>query len=318
MPLSLEQYAASLDPRNLPWPAPPEVHPAKARPHLKPLPDVRAVVWTVYGTLLAVPGGELFFEHPQKFMMELALDKTLQEFRMWGSMTRKPGQPAEYLKQLFERALSDQRLLPSPGEKHPEVLAEKVWEDIVKKLMYKEYQWDVGFYGSLNEFTRKLAYFFHASLQGTGACPGAVAALRHVAAAGLLQGWLDNGQCFTAVQLERGLAAEDPAARLDDFFAPDLRVLSHEFRARKPSENLFRQLLGRLGEHGIEADQVLHVGTNIERDIAPARRLGLRTALFAGNQEALRATAEQLKDSASRPSVLLTDLAQIADVITGR
>jgi hypothetical protein len=64
MALTLEQYATYLDTRDLPWPAPPEVHRPKAKPHLVRLPDIRAVTWSVYGTILAIAGGELYFEHP--------------------------------------------------------------------------------------------------------------------------------------------------------------------------------------------------------------------------------------------------------------
>src|SRR5690242_14313141 len=106
MPLTLEQYATYLDGRSLPWPAPPGVEPTKARPHLVRLADVRAVTWNVYGTLLAITEGQLYFEHPKKFMMEVALDKTVQEFNMWGSMTRKPGQPSAYLKEIYASLLA--------------------------------------------------------------------------------------------------------------------------------------------------------------------------------------------------------------------
>jgi FMN phosphatase YigB (HAD superfamily) len=62
---------------------------------------------------------------------------------------------------------------------------------------------------------------------------------------------------------------------------------------------------------------VLHVGSRIEKDIAPAKKLGLRTALYAGDKASLAATAEQLKDPATKPDVLLTELSQVADVIAG-
>src|SRR5262249_40174938 len=145
MPLTLEQYADYLDTRNVPWPAAPTVESPKARPHIKPLPAVRVVTWSVYGTLLAVPGGELYFEHPQRDVMELALDKTVQEFKMWGSMSRKPGQPSEYMRSLYENALGELRRAPSPHEKHPEIAVERVWENLIKKLLKKEYQFDAGF-----------------------------------------------------------------------------------------------------------------------------------------------------------------------------
>jgi FMN phosphatase YigB (HAD superfamily) len=317
MPLSLEQYAAALDARNLPWPAPPAVKRPKARPHLPAMPDVRAVIWSIYGTLLAIEGGELYLEHPNQLMMDLALDKTVQEFKMWGAMTRKPGQPADYLRQLYARALAELKMAPSPREKHPEICVDRLWEEVVRILLQKNYQWEVGFFGSLNEFSRKVAYFFHLSLQGTACYPGAATTVGRVNRAGLYQGWLDNGQVFTPMQLQRGLRGQDSNIQLDDFFDPELRILSHEFRARKPSDKLYRQLLERLEARGIAPSEVLYVGSDLEVDLAPARRIGMRTALFAGDRNSVQATPEQLNDRTSRPDVLVTDLTQVMDVVPG-
>jgi FMN phosphatase YigB (HAD superfamily) len=315
MPLSLEQYAAYLDTRDLPWPAPPEVDRPKVKPHLVPLPTVRAVTWNIYGTLLAIAGGDLVFEHPNDFIMTVALDKTVQEFKMWASMSRKPGQPAEYMKVIYDQVLDEQKLATG-GEKYPEVTADRLWEAIIKKLFQKDYKFDASFYGSLNEYGRKVAYFFHASLQGTACYPGAAAALRHVSSAGLAQGLLADAQCFTTVQLQRGLAAQGPV-NLDDVMPSDLRALSYEVRGRKPSERLLRHSLKQFANRGITPDQVLHVGSRVVQDLIPARRLGMKTALFAGDRASLQASAAQLKDPPGRPDVLLSELDQIAFVISG-
>lgn len=265
--------------------------------------------------MLAIPGGELWFEHPKPVIMNMVLEKTIQEFKMWGSMSRKPGQPSEYMGQIYSNVLLEQRSFPSGGEKHPEVGADKVWEAILKKLLQKDYKFDAGFYGSLNEFSRKVAFFFHASLQGTGCYPGAAEALRYVKEQGLIQGLLADGQCFTMVQLQRGLSAQDAELRLEKVLAADRITLSCEVKGRKPSERLFRAALEPLQAKGIEAAQVLHVGSRITQDIVPARRLGMRTALFAGDKASLQASAEQLKEPASRPDVLLTELTQLTEVV---
>lgn len=315
MALTLEQYAAYLDGRHdLVWPAPPEEDRIKARPHLVRLPQVRVVLWNVYGTLLRIAGGELWFEHPQEFVMNVALDKTIQEFKMWASMSRKPGQPADYMKQLYSDVLIEHRAVPGGTEKYPEVGSDRVWEALIKKLFLKDYKFDATFFGSLNEFSRKVAYFFHASLQGTACYKAAADALRLVADKGVKQGLLADGQCFTRVQLQRGLATQDKELVLDKVLDKDLIVLSYEIRGRKPSERLFRHALNALHQQGLAPNQVLHVGTSIARDLVPARRLGMRTALFARDRTSLQASAEQLKEPASRPDVLLTKLSQIADV----
>jgi FMN phosphatase YigB (HAD superfamily) len=318
MALTLEQYAAALDTRHdLVWPAPPEADRPKARPHLVRLPGLRAVLWNVYGTLLRILGGELCFEHPKEFVMNVALDKTIQEFKMWASMSRKPGQPADYMKQLYDSVLIEHRAVPGGTEKYPEVGSDRVWEALIKKLFQKDYKFDAGYFGSLNEFSRKVAYFFHASLQGTACYEGAAQALKYVRKIGLKQGLLSDGQCFTRVQLQRGLAAQDRDLMLDKLLDKDLIFLSYEIRGRKPSERLFRHAVNALNQQGIAPNQVLHVGTSIPRDLTPARRLGMRTALFAGDRNSLQATSEQLKETASRPDVLLTELSQIAEVLGG-
>ncbi len=313
MALTLEQYAAYLDTRDLPWPAPPEIDRPRAKPHLVRLLGIRAVTWNVYGTLLAIAGGDLVFQHPNDFVMNVALDKTVQEFKMWASMSRKPGQPADYMKIIYEQVLDEQRLA-APGERFPEVAADRLWETIIKKLFHKDYQFDPNFFGSLNEYSRKVAYFFHASLQGTGCYPGAATALRHVANLGLPQGLHADAQCFTMVQLQRGLTAQEPVA-LDEVLAPELRALSYELRGRKPSERLLRHSLQQLGKRGVAPDEVLHVGSRIVQDLVPAKRLGMKTALFAGDRASLQASGEQIKEPPSRPDVLLTELTQIADVV---
>jgi len=316
MPLSLEQYATYLDSRNdLPWPAPPTATPVKARPHLVRLKQVRAVLWNVYGTLLAIPQGELLFEHPQPFIMNNALDKTIQEFKMWASMSRKPGQPSDYMLSQYRQILTEQSSVPGGTERHPEVQVERVWETILKRLMQKDYKFDAGFVGSLNEFSRKVAYFFHASLQGTACYEGAARAMRHVHESGLAQGLLADGQCFTRVQLQRGLATQEEGAKLDELLTDGLSVLSHELRGKKPSERLFRKALELLGEQGITPGEVLHVGSRIVQDLVPAKRLGMHTALFAGDKASLNATPEQLKEANSKPEILLTELEQITEVV---
>jgi hypothetical protein len=313
MPLSLEQYVERLGERtDLPWPTAPKIDPPKAKPHLTQFP-VRAVLWTVYGTLVAVPQGELLFEHPQDFATEAALDKLIKEFKMWNSMSRKPGAPAVHLKESFTKALTNLRMTGSGGEKYPEVAVERAWDDIVKKL--RDYTFDVPTYGSQNEFAKKLAYFYQASIQGAGAYPGAAETLAAITSGGRTQGLLADGQCFTFGQLQKCLKQQDPDFDANETFPLNLRLISAERKAKKPSEALFKAAAQVCSAQGVRPSEVLHVGSNLQRDIAPAKKQGFRTALFAGDKNSLVATPEQLKDPAFRPDVMLTELPQLLDVI---
>jgi FMN phosphatase YigB (HAD superfamily) len=308
MALTLEQYVDSLSTRDLVWPSPPAPIAVKAKPHLQRLPEVRLVACNVYGSLLGIATGSLVFEHPTKLVMDVALDKTVQEFKMWQSMSRKPGQPSEYMYELYKKALDDLRLAASPGEKHPEIVAEKIWDNIVKKLQKKDYKYDAMTLGSFPDLLGKIAYFFHASLQGTAPYPGLTETLEDIGSRGVKLGLLADAQSFTMTQLQRALG---DGVHLHEMFPTNLRSLSFEVGGKKPSERLFKHFLAAAAKQGFEPGAILHLGSRIIEDIAPAKKLGMKTALFAGDKESLRATAEQFKDPALRPDLLLTDLAQL-------
>src|SRR6185436_19503372 len=153
----------------------------------------------------------------------------------WGSMTRKPGQPAEYMGTIYAQVLNDLRMAPSPAEKYPETLSERIWEAIIKKLQQKDYKFDPAFFGTLTEYSQKIAYFFHASLQGTACYAGAARALEQVHGAGLRQGLNADAQCFSFVQLKRGLAEQHCGAAVDILLEKPLCALSSEVGGQKPS-----------------------------------------------------------------------------------
>ena len=118
MAKTLLEYSDWLAERELKWPAPPKVQPVNAAPSMKPLEDIRGVTWSIYGTLLRITDGQLMFIHPQTIRMEVAAEKTIHEFNMWNSMSRKPGAPWEYMFYQYKRLVDDRLLAasPIPGE----------------------------------------------------------------------------------------------------------------------------------------------------------------------------------------------------------
>jgi hypothetical protein len=309
MPLTLDQYATDYLPtRNLPWPTAPKVEPVKAKPAVPQLP-VKAIFWNVYGTLLAVPKGELLFEPELDFVMDVALDKVIKEFNMWQSMSRKPGAPSAYMKELYKKAFDQVRLT------NPEIVSEKIWDDVYGKLLKKDYAYDAGQFGPPAEYVKKITYFYHASIQGFGAYPGAADAVRAVAEAGKSNGLLADGQSFTPTQIFKAFREQDPSFEMAVGFPPVLRFLSAEKKAKKSSDAFWKAAVELCRSRGWEPHQVLHVGSSIARDIAPAKKAGFRTALFAGDKASFAATKEQIMDPATKPDALITELPQILEAL---
>lgn len=210
MPQSLQEYADWLANRDdLKWPVAPELVTPKATPYLKPLQEIAAVTFSVYGTLLHISDGDLLFDHEQQLRMQIALDKTIQEFNIWNSMSRKPGAPWEYMLTQYRNLLQDQKILGNVAKgEMPETNAFEIWKRLIERLQKNEYTFEESFYGDLDDFSLKVAYFFHSSLQGVQAMPGALETLCHLTGRGTKIALFADAQPFTFVQVLRGLASQ--------------------------------------------------------------------------------------------------------------
>ncbi len=317
MAKTLQEYADWLDDReDLRWPLPPKLEVPKATAYLKPLPEVRAVAWNVYGTLLRIADGDLLFEVPEELRMQIALEKVDAEFKMWNSMYRKPVAPWKYLHEQLGKFLERQRMASTKQKGDvPEVKCSQAWRQILDQLQEKDYEYDAEFYGDLDELSEKVAYFYHRSLQGLEAAPQALAALETVARGDFQQALLADAQPFTLVQLLRCLKAQGPLPPLGELFNTSLFVLSYQQEVRKPSKFLYQTFIDRCREEGIEPNQILYVSSRLSNDLAVAKSLGMRTALYAGDKLSMEATKEEVADQKLRPDRLLTELSQIGELL---
>lgn len=316
MAKSLLEYADWLAERNLRWPAPPKVEPIKVTPSILPLEGIRAVTWEIYGTLLRITDGDLLFDHPQMIRMEIAAEKTIHEFNMWNSMTRRSGKPSDGLLPKYLNALHDARLTSGNRKGDlPEIDAAYIWRKLLGLLNQKEYVYDESLYGDEHQLAEKIAYFFHCSLQGTEAAPGALVTLTALKEGGIRQAVLANAQCFTLAQLTRALRAQGYITDVAEMLPASLNTLSHEWGIRKPSISIFAQAILRFKELGIEPDEILHVGTRMQEDLAVAKSCGFKTVLYAADRTSLQATPEDLKNPDTRPDRLISDLTQLRDIL---
>jgi FMN phosphatase YigB (HAD superfamily) len=317
MPQSFPEYVEWLDQRNdLIWPKPPQLQPIKARPHTKPLGGIRAVLWNLYGTLLRVTDGELLLYHHTALRMQIALEKTISEFKMWHSMKRTPGAPWEYMLQKYRGVLEDLELR-SPVETgdFPQVISSRIWRQLIEMLEQKEYQYDVDFHGGLDDFAKKVAYFFQANLQGVEASPNALQTLVVCSKARLVQGVLADTQPYTLTQTLRAFQGQGNVPPLGSLFDPHLMALSHEMGVRKPSQNFFSTAVGQLARREIDPKETLYVSSRIQGDLAVARQYGFRTVLYAGDKSSFKASPQELNHADIRPRRLITDLSQIRHLI---
>ena len=101
----------------------------------------------------------------------------------------------------------------------------------------------------------------------------------------------------------------------DRGFHPDLIFLSYKFGYAKPSIFMFNAAVEKLGKMGISAHSVLYIGNDMLNDIYPAKKVGFRTALFAGDARSLRLRENDPKCKDLSADIIITDLIQILDHI---
>lgn len=316
MSKTLLEYATWLDGRNLLWGKAPALVPKTATPSLAPLAGIKAVTWELYGPLLHIAEGKLHQMHPQQLRMKIALEKTMEEFNMWNSMYRTKEKGWEYLLRQYTKVLEEMQLTGTVEiGNFPATDSAKLWRKLIAQLEQKKYTFDENFYGDVDEFSEKVAYFFHRALQGVEAIPNALEVLQTIGKSGFVQGLLSCAQPFSIVQLLQGLAAQGTLPPLPELFSTDCLTLTFREGIRKPSPELYQRALQRFSQQGIEPHEVLHIGTNIQDDLAIARQSGMKTALFAGNKLSLNVTTENLKDPKTKPDRLITKLPQLFDVL---
>lgn len=317
MPKTLFEYAEWLSQRDdLIWPTAPPRVPVKAVPSIKPLPGIRAVTWNVYGTLLRITDGDLLLLPQQPLRMQVALEKTIKEFNMWQSMSRKPGAPWEYMLSQYKDVFEEMQLtVPAKKGDVGQVVSTRLWRKLISRLEQKEYQYDEDFYGDADEYAEKVAFFFQSCLQGVATMDKGVAVVKAITDAGLAQGLLADGQSFTLVQLLRAFQATTRLPALGRLFTPGCVVLSHDVGVRKPSRTLFTTAVEAFGQIGLAPAEVLYVSNRLRDDLTVAKQLGFRTALFAGDKNTVQVAIDDLMSHELRPDRLLTELTQIRNLL---
>jgi FMN phosphatase YigB (HAD superfamily) len=319
MGLSLSAYLEELHDRSdLIWPEPPALVPLKITPTIKPLPGIKAVTWSVYGTLLNIDQGRLLHQHPQEIRMQIALEKTIKEFNMWYSMTRKQGQPWEGMLHQYNKFREEMGLRSTKRKgDFPEIDSAKLWKKIIERLQKKEYNYDAGMYGEIDDFAAKVAYFFHASLQGVQAAGGARATLAELTSLGIRQGLLADAQVFTLPQCLFALKQQGGFSSLAEVLSAECMTLSYQAKLIKPSPSFYASAVESFKKVGIRPEEVLHVSHRLKDDLAAAKKLGFRTALFAADKASCHVTGSDVRDPELRPDRLISKVSQVQEIVRG-
>lgn len=267
---------------------------------LKPIPtglapaghlegDIRCILFDIYGTLLISGSGDIGTE--EKAQLPAAQIKDLlQRYEI--------DIPPLQINGNLERAISQRHAQAKRrGIDFPEVQIEAIWKEIL------------GF--SDLQRGKRFALEWELCTNPVYPMPHAARLLRAIKESGRITGIISNAQFYTPLILERLLG--DDLKGLG--FARDLIFFSYHLGYAKPSARLFEQASKATALRRLPPDSVLYIGNDMLKDIAPAKRAGFQSVLFAGDKRSLRLRAEDPRCQGIKPDLIVTDLLQVLDYI---
>lgn len=262
-------------------------------PVLPRLEGIRLVSFDLYGTLLvSAAGGEENRQEERVGAMKAAL-----------VASGRDGSNAELWLEAFDRSIGRaQDALRRSGVDFPEVEIRDVWRSVFQEFGFHEPRAD-----EIEAFARD----YENGSNPCGAMPGAVEIVERISAGGLALGIVSNAQFYTEMVVQEVLGFQMDIGGFD----AKCCIFSFEHGQGKPSTKLFEILTEAANSRGIRGSEIVHIGNDLEKDVLPAKAVGLRAILFAGDARSLRTGGRSMEHAASMADAVLTDLAQLGDVV---
>jgi len=267
------------------------------------LSGIRAVLFDVYGTLVISGSGDISVASAMSDQQAVA--EALHWAGFSGNLAAAGEQGSAALLDAIRQTHARQR---QAGKDVPEVEIREEWQTVLTRL-----QQNGLIDGAITpETLARVSLDYECRVNPVWPMPAAQATLQRLHARGLRLGIVSNAQFYTSLLFPALLGHT-----LDEFgIEPLMCAWSFELREAKPSVNLFRSVVERLQqEYGIAPAETVYVGNDMLNDLWTARQLGLKTALFAGDQRSLRLRPDDPRCAALEPEIILTTLAQLLEVV---
>ena len=248
-------------------------------------PQLRCILFDVYGTLLISGSGDIGVSGEAALKVD-AVQRLMDDFRLTGT-------PAE-LRRRFHAAIADEhRRLKRAGIDHPEVVVESIWAAVLQH--------------SDLESVRRFALEYELIANPVYPMPNLNRLLRICRKNDIVLGIISNAQFYTPLLLSHFLSASLAQAGFD----ADLLQFSFAAGSAKPSTIMFNNAANILLHKEISLHSTLYVGNDMRNDILPAHQAGFATALFAGDRRSLRLRKDDPQCAAVSPDLVVTDLKQL-------
>lgn len=265
--------------------------PTDVVPKLQQLPEIKAVIFDIYGTLVISGTGDV--GSVDEFDSGDQMNAAIEAAGIAIGQGRLPT-----IDDLHDEIRSSNSRRLSDACPKPEVDIVDIWRQTLIRC---------GIAGTTTAQLHRLAAEYESRANPTWPMPGAQELLVQTSRSGRKLGIVSNAQGFTLPLVED----LDGRFGVDSVFDLNLCVFSCRYRQSKPGRRMFDVLCGGLQRLGIAAGEAIYVGNDRLNDVWAAHQAGLRTAWFAGDRRSLRPRADDPRASSVEPDIVLTHLDQL-------
>ncbi|MBN1987271.1 MAG: HAD family hydrolase [Prolixibacteraceae bacterium] len=278
-------------------------------PNLRPNSNenitIKAIIFDIYGTLLISSSGDI--EEASATVENM--DKALQA---GGYHIEKNAKEisAFLLKQLPEKIKSNQQEIKQKGHPFPDVDIFKVWREMLQEAQNAGLISPTG-----NESLTDTIFIFELLSNKVFPMPGMKEVLTKLSKKGIPLGIVSNAQFYTPILMNYFLSGSFSTKQEVELFNPDLSFFSYKELRGKPDVSLFQKFIPTLkNKYNINPAETIFVGNDMLNDVYTAKKAGLKTVLFAGDERSLRLRENDARVKGIFPDFIITDLTQLLDI----
>lgn len=250
---------------------------------------IQCILFDVYGTLFISGSGDISIARQQS-QQTRNIENLLDKYQI--NKNRQT-----ILNDFFFAIESEHERLKKKGISFPEVEIDRIWTRVLEL-------------GDLDT-VRSFAVEFELIVNPVYPMPNLEKMLSICKHSNVFMGIISNAQFFTPYLFNWFFDANPE----DLGFNSDLIFYSHKLGHAKPSTFMFDLAAKQLEQMSISTYSVLYIGNDMLNDIYPAKKVGFKTALFAGDARSLRLRKNDPKCKNISADIIVTNLIQIPDLI---
>lgn len=273
-------------------------------PKLQQIEEIRVIAYDFYGTLFISGVGDIGVddgEPDEKIFLEV-LNTVGVKIK-----NRDAGKKGfDIYNEVVENIIIS---LKTKGMEYPEPDIRQIWKEVLKRMKNHDL---ISFYQS-DDLNDSISIEFEARMNPVWPMPHVVETLHHFKEKGYTQGIISNSQFYTPIVLEAltGQMLEELG------FSKELLHWSYVEEMKKPGIQFYQNYLKKIKsfDKQLNPENILYIGNDMLKDIYPAYTVGMKTALFAGDERSLKWRKEDSRCDKILPDLIITDFSQLADCI---